>query len=101
MIRHIVMWQFAEEAAGATRAQNLERARVGLAALEGLVPGLLRLDVVVPTDDLEHTHDLLLVADFDSPASLASYAEHPRHLKVAGFIGQVRTSRACIDHHLD
>jgi hypothetical protein len=95
------MWQFAQEAAGADRADNLERARAGLAALDGVVPGLRRLEVVVPTDDLEHTHDLLLVADFDSPASLAAYAEHPRHLKVAEFIGQVRTSRACIDHHLD
>lgn len=101
MIRHIVMWQFAEEAAGGTRAQNLGRARAGLAALDGLVPGLVSLDVVVPTDDLEHTHDLLLVADFESPAALAAYAGHPRHVEVAQFIGQVRTSRACVDHHLD
>lgn len=101
MIRHIVMWQFAEQAAGADRAHNLEQARAALAALDGLVPGLLRLEVVVPTDDLEHTHDLLLVADFDSPQSLAAYAQHPRHLEVAAFIAQVRTARACIDHRTD
>lgn len=98
MIRHVVMWTFANEAGGADRAANVARARSELAALDGLVPGMRSLEVVVAPEHLEHTHDLLLVADFDSAADLAAYSTHPRHVDVASFIAEVRTGRACIDY---
>lgn len=94
MIRHVVMWTFADEA----RAANVARAQAELAALDGLVPGMRRLEVVAATEHLEHTHDLLLVADFDTEADLTAYATHPRHLAVASFIAGVRTGRACFDY---
>ena len=100
MIRHVVMWTFAQEAAGATRAHNVERARAALAALDGLVPGIVSFEVIAPGGELEHTHDLLLLADFESTDALAAYARHPDHLAVAAFVGQVRTSRACVDYDL-
>jgi hypothetical protein len=100
MIRHIVMWTFAEQAAGATRAQNVARAQAELAALDGLVPGMVTLQVIAPSDALEHTHDLLLLADFETAEALAAYAGHPQHLAVAGFIATVRTARACVDYEL-
>lgn len=100
MIRHVVMWTFAEEAAGASRAQNIERARAGLAALAGFVPGIVSFEVVVPAGALEHTHDLLLLADFESTDALAAYTQHPDHVAVAAFVAQVRTARACVDYEL-
>jgi len=98
MIRHIVMWTFPDEAGGADRAANVERARAGLAALDDLVPGMRSLEVVTAQERLEHTHDLLLVADFDSEADLAAYSSHPRHVAIASFIAEVRTERACFDY---
>ncbi|MCL2453979.1 MAG: Dabb family protein [Micrococcales bacterium] len=98
MLRHIVMWSFADQAAGADRAANVARAHAMLTELDGLVPGMRHLEVVVPPAHLEHTHDLLLVADFDGPDDLAAYAAHPQHVAVASFIGEVRTARACVDY---
>ncbi|MDR3068280.1 MAG: Dabb family protein [Cellulomonas sp.] len=98
MIRHVVMWTFAAEAGGADRAANVARARAELAQLDGLVPGMHNLEVVAATEHLEHTHDLLLVADFDTEAALKAYSTHPRHVAVASFIAEVRTGRACFDY---
>ncbi len=98
MIRHVVMWTFADEAGGADRAANVARARAELADLDGLVPGMRSLEVVVASEHLEHTHHLMLVADFDTESDLTAYSTHPRHVDVASFIAGVRTARACFDY---
>lgn len=98
MIKHIVMWNFADNAAGADRATNLRIARDGLAALTGLVPGMLSLEVVIPVEPFEHSHDLVLYSEFDSPEALVAYATHPDHVEVGKFIAQVRTERVCVDY---
>ncbi|MCL2423401.1 MAG: Dabb family protein [Micrococcales bacterium] len=100
MIRHVVMWTFADEAAGADRATNLARAAADVAALDGLVPGMRHLEVVVAPEHLNHTHDLLLIADFDTADDLAAYQRHPQHVEVASFITQVRTDRAVVDYEV-
>lgn len=98
VIRHIVMWTLAE---GPDKAANVEQARAGLAGLARLVPGIHDFQVVVPAPDLEHTHDLLLVVDFEDVTALHTYATHPDHLAVAEFLGAVRSSRACVDYEID
>ena len=50
MIKHIVFWKFADQAEGADKATNLERAREELAGLTGLVPGMRSLEVAVGAD---------------------------------------------------
>ncbi|MCB0913845.1 MAG: Dabb family protein, partial [Propionibacteriaceae bacterium] len=67
MIKHIVMWTFADEAEGADKATNLELVRGRLAALEGLVPGLITLEPVIPVDPFEHSYDLVLYSEFETP----------------------------------
>lgn len=98
VIKHIVMWTFADEAEGADKATNLRIVRDRLAGLAGLVPGIITLEPVIPTDDFEHSYDLVLYSEFDSPAALKAYAEHPDHVAVAGLIGKVRTARVCVDY---
>jgi hypothetical protein len=100
VIKHIVMWRFAEEAAGADKATNLELARQQLSALNGLVPGLLALEPVVPVDPFEHSYDLLLYSEFESAEALNAYATHPDHVAVGKFITEVRTERVCVDYEL-
>jgi hypothetical protein len=100
VIKHIVMWSFAEHAAGAHRAANLQIAMDKLAALAGLVPGMEKLEVVIPSEPFEHSYDLVLYSEFDSPESLAAYASHPEHVEVGRFISQVRTDRICVDYQL-
>jgi len=100
VIKHIVMWTFADHAAGADKATNLELARQQLLALDGLVPGLLKLEPVVPVAPFERDFDLLLYCEFDSVEALTAYATHPDHLGVGRFITEVRTERVCVDYEV-
>ena len=98
MIKHIVLWNFADEAAGADKASNLAKVQADLLALKDLVPGMGAFEPVIGTDPLEHDFDLALYSEFESVEALHAYATHPAHVAVAQFIGQVRTSRACMDY---
>ncbi|MBA3019768.1 Dabb family protein [Propionicimonas sp.] len=100
MIKHIVMWRFADHAAGADKATNLELAKQQLLSLDALVPGMLKLEAVVPQDPFEHSYDLLLYSEFTSVEALKAYAGHPDHLAVGRFITEVRTERVCVDYEV-
>jgi hypothetical protein len=100
VIKHIVMWNFAEQAEGADRATNLGEVQARLLALRGLVPGMGAFEPVIGADPYEHTYDLVLYSEFDDLAALAAYAGHPDHVAVAQFIGKVRTERACMDYEV-
>ncbi|MGC3954945.1 MAG: Dabb family protein [Propionicimonas sp.] len=98
MIKHIVMWNFADEAEGADKAANLAKVQADLLALRGLVDGMGSFEVAIGADPLEHSYDLVLYSEFDSVEALQAYATHPRHVAVAQFIGKVRTARVCMDY---
>lgn len=100
MIKHIVMWNFADKAEGADKATNLAIVRDRLAGLRNVVPGIITLEPVIPTDPFEHSYDLVLYSEFESLDALKAYAEHPDHQAVAGFIGAVRTARVCVDYEV-
>ncbi|MGB7961358.1 MAG: Dabb family protein [Propionicimonas sp.] len=100
MIKHIVLWNFADEAAGADKASNLAKVQADLLALKGLVPGMGAFEPVIGTDPLEHDFDLALYSEFESPEALRAYATHPDHVAVGQFIAQVRTSRSCMDYEV-
>ncbi len=97
MIKHIVMWNFADEAEGDDKATNLAKVQQDLVALRGLVPGMGAFEIAIGADPLEHTYDMVLYSEFDSVEALHAYATHPEHVAVAQFIGKVRTARACMD----
>lgn len=100
MIKHIVMWNFADQAADADKATNLSLAAARLNALKGLVPGMASLEAAVPTEPLEHSYDLVLYSEFETVAALHDYATHPDHVAVGQFITQVRTERVCVDYEV-
>lgn len=100
MIKHIVMWNFADHAADADKATNLRLTAERLNALAGLVPGMLSLEAVVATAPFEHSYDLVLYSEFETPAALQAYATHPDHVAVAQFIAQARTERVCVDYEV-
>ncbi len=100
MIKHIVMWNFADEAEGADKATNLKRVREALLGLTQVVPGIITLEPVIPTEPFEHSYDLVLYSEFESPEALKAYAVHPDHVAVAELIGKVRSVRACVDYEV-
>ena len=71
MIRHIVMWKFRP---GTEEEQ--ERFLTGLAALQGVVPQLLKSEVARNVG--QGNYDAVLVSEFASQETLEQYKNDPR-----------------------
>lgn len=99
MIRHIVMWKFAEEACGRTREENLDYVAGLLTALyeSGKVEGLRRLEIGKDVGRTDMSYDMVLVTEFDSMEALKAYKVFPAHVEISQYVKQVRTARATVD----
>ena len=100
MVRHIVMFRFAENADGKPKKENLIIAKDMLDKLLGVVPTLKASKVSINTGAAPTNFDLVLESDFDSLESLDEYIVHPAHKAVGEFIKKVRIDRACVDYEI-
>jgi heme-degrading monooxygenase HmoA len=98
MIKHIVMWKLKDHAEGADRAANAAEMKRRLDTCAGIVPGMLKFEVVLAQPGLEATYDVVLYSEFASKDALEAYAKHPAHQAVVPFIGAVRDARQCMDY---
>ncbi|MDR1851311.1 MAG: Dabb family protein [Propionibacteriaceae bacterium] len=96
MIKHVVLWKFADEADGHTKAENMAESKRRLDELAHLVPGIQDFQVGL-AGELEHTHDQVLIVTLDSKESLTAYATHPRHVEYAAWLKQRVTQRDVLD----
>ncbi|MDO5292797.1 MAG: Dabb family protein [bacterium] len=101
MIRHIVMFEFLNEAEGKTATQNAVIAKDKLLALKDKISVIRRMEIGINDGEADETnYTLCLTVDFDNFDDLNAYAVHPEHLEAAAFIGKVRLSRACVDYEI-
>lgn len=98
MIKHIVIWQLKDHAEGADKASNATKMQQMLESCNGIVPGILKLEVALAQEGLEATYDVVLYAEFESVAALDAYQNHPTHQAIKPFIGAVRQARQCMDY---
>jgi heme-degrading monooxygenase HmoA len=98
MIKHIVMWKLKTEAEGAVKAANAKRVKLELEALNGHIPGMIKLEVGIDISQTDASYDVVLYSEFDSREALAAYHHHPLHVAVAPFIGAVREQRVLVDY---
>ena len=91
MIRHIVMWKFRP---GTEEEQ--EQFLTGLAALQGVIPQLLKSEVARNVG--EGTYDAVLVSEFESLEALAQYKHDSRHKAVSALCKSIRTDRVAVDY---
>lgn len=97
MIKHIVMWNVR----GETHQQRdlaIANLKQRFEALEGQIPGLLRLEIGVDISRIDYACDVVLYSEFENEASLAAYAVHPAHLKVKNELWGVRVARYQVDY---
>ena len=97
MIRHVVMWKFKDCAEGKTREQNLEIVRESLYALVPVIPEIKRMEIGFDISKTDMSMDMILLTEFDSTDSLHTYAVHPEHLKVSGYVRKVTETRVVLD----
>ena len=97
MIRHVVLWKFKDCAQGASKDENMRHATEILYALRPIIPEIKRMEIGADVSRTDMSYDLLLLTEFDTQEDLKTYANHPEHLKAAGFIRLVVESRVVLD----
>lgn len=101
MIRHIVMWKFADEAMGKRKEENMEIVRSRLLALRDIVPEIRGMEIGKDILHSEMSYDMALYMTFDSMEALEAYKVHPEHKKISAFVKEVRIGRACVDFEIE
>lgn len=96
LVKHIVFWNFNEEAHRVgTEALGAE-IKAKFATLAGQVPGLLHIEFGL--NYKEGGHDAALYCELENRAAEALYQSHPAHLAVKAFVHQYFCNRACADY---
>ena len=100
MIRHSVMWNLHEQAEGADKATNLQKAKALLLSCAQVVPGISTFEVATATPGMDCTNDLVLHMLVDDAQVLAAYQNHPQHVAIKPFMKAVVKERRCMDYSL-
>lgn len=100
MIKHIVLWKLKETAAGRSVAENALEVKRRLEALNGQIPGMLRLEVGIDFSKEDASSDVALYSEFESRAALDVYQSHPLHEEVKQFVMAVRSERRLVDYEV-
>jgi quinol monooxygenase YgiN len=98
MVKHIVMWHVEENAAQGAGPVNATRVKRALEAMNGLIPGLIRLEVGIGFQSTDNSSEIVLYSEFDSRESLERYRDHPTHVAVVPIVRSVCTERRVVDY---
>ena len=97
MVKHVILWKLRDELTDEEKSAVKQGIKEGLEGLQGKVPGLIEIHVLV--DGLASSNaDVMLDSTFEDEASLKGYAVHSAHVEVAN--GKVRPYtqlRLCLD----
>ncbi len=98
MIKHIVMWRLKDSAAGASREENAKKLKQSLEDLKDKIRDIKALEVGINFNASPAAFDVVLYSEFADREGLDSYQNHPEHLKIVDFVGEIRTDRAVVDY---
>lgn len=99
MIKHIVFWRMNGETPAARHAQAAA-IKQALEALNGRIPGLLKLEVGIDESGDADASDVVLYSEFTDRAALESYHHHPEHQKAAPLVRAARSERRVVDYEV-
>lgn len=101
MVKHIVFFKLADSAEGKSKLELAQQIKHDLEDLIHHIPEIKKIEVGINIPQVPKTDfDIALYSEFDSMADVDIYQEHPAHIKVATFIGKVRTERAAVDYEI-
>lgn len=95
MIRHILLWQFTEQAKREGLEDKIAFLQRRFAALPGQIEGLM--DIALQKNLNGGPYDLALTGTFVSMEAVAAYQKHPLHLEIQQAAKDWVTGRACVD----
>ena len=97
MIRHTIMWKFKDEYQGMNKDAIMCAIEEKFAYLKSVIPEIKDMKVERDVLKSERSFDLIYITEFESLEALEVYRVHPEHVKVAEFIGAVRSAQAVTD----
>ena len=97
MVKHIVFWRLKEMPAP-QREQALREIKAGFEALQGVIPGLLRIEVGIDFLRSAESSDFSLYCELESRAALDVYQAHPAHQAMVPLVRDVRIERRVVDY---
>ena len=100
MVRHIVFWRLRDDVTGQARTDVLKKIKDGFEAMQGKVPGLLRIEIGIPFSEGAESADFALYSEFESREALQSYSTHPLHQAMVTIVRQVRVERRVADYEV-
>ncbi len=100
MIKHIVFWRFKESAEGASKEENLRKAKSLFDGLRGSIKEIDVFEVGINFDASVDAADLVLYSEFPRMEDLRSYQNHSAHVKVVEFIGKVKSEKRVVDYEV-
>ena len=100
MIKHIVMWRLKDFAEGASRVENAKKLKETLEGLKDKISEIREIEVGINFNPSDAAPDVVLYSTFDSAEDLNAYQKHPEHVKVAEFVGKIRSDRNVVDYEV-
>ena len=93
MIKHIVMWKLRDKADAVEIKTRLE-------ALNGKIPGLIKIEVGIDFLASEQSADVVLYSELESRAAMEAYQAHPEHQAVVPLIKGAAIARTLVDYEV-
>ena len=93
MVKHIVMWKLRDKADAAEIKDRLE-------ALDGKIPGLIKIEVGIDFLESEQSADVVLYSELEDRAALDAYQAHPEHVAVVPIVKAAAVARTVVDYEL-
>lgn len=101
MYKHIVMFRLLDFAEGKTKAENARIIKERLEGLNGVVPGMIKLEVGLNIKEHETASDVVVYGEFETLEALKAYTPHPKHHEIAEYVAKVRSERRIVDYLVD
>ncbi len=101
MVKHIVMWKLKERAEGTHKKENAIKIKKRVEALKTKMTYIKKIEVGINQQKSNQSDDVVLYSEFETWEDLEHYKKHPEHMKVAEFIGKVRSERKYVDYETE
>lgn len=98
MIKHIVMWRLKDFANEASKEENASTLKNSLESLKDKISEIKHIEVGINVNRSDAAFDVVLYSEFDSVEALQAYQRHPEHIKIVGFVNEIRSERAVVDY---
>ncbi len=97
MIRHIVVWRFADGFSYHENHLNAVKIKNDLESLPKIIGGIINYEVII--DPLSTSNgDIVLNSLFSDESALKNYQAHPAHKKVSEFVRKTTKDKLCVDY---